>query len=173
MGDIWQLVAGKNEKTTQHGTQTQDSSRSVASSLKQPYDLLRRAMVDQMVNPPNTAVSVPQQQALSSLQAMFPMLQGQASGQIGLAGALSGRGVPGAGMPNFGQANYLPTGQPQFGLQSREQMGLPDRSSYFPNMPTNEQIQQIGMPSVRKGDASGRPKKGKKKQEKWDQSHIA
>jgi hypothetical protein len=146
MGAISDLLVGKAEHTSQKGNQSQWSNRAPAASLKQQYDLLRRALTDQMVNPPNTAISVPTQQAISNLQGGFG----------GLSRAF---GVGGTGTGQTG------------GLQSREQMGLPDRASYFPNMPTNEQITSLGLPSVRQGDSP--KKRGPKAQAKWDQSHIA
>lgn len=146
MGAISDLFVGKAEHGSQKGSQAQWSDRAPAASLKQQYDLLRRAMTDQMVNPPNTAISVPTQQAVSNLQGGFG----------GLSRAF---GVGGSGLGQTG------------GLQTREQLGLPDRRSYFPNMPTNEQIQSLGLPSVRQGDAP--KKRGKKAQAKWDKTHLA
>lgn len=71
--------------------------------LKPLEAILERMVLGQMVQPPNTAIATPLQQAVSNLQ----------SGGMGA--------MPG------GFANL-----PNQGMQSRAQLGLPDRSSYFP-----------------------------------------
>lgn len=71
--------------------------------LKPLEAIMERMVLGQMTQPPNTAIAVPLQQAISNLQS-------------------GGKGSMPGGLAN------LPNG----GLQSREQLGLPDRSSYFP-----------------------------------------
>src|SRR5215813_9928797 len=146
MSVLSDLLVGKSEKTSARGTQTQMQK-----------DLLNRAMVGQLVQPPNTAISVPMQQAVSSYQGMMPTLQQSATGS--LAGRLSqpsGSGVPGAGVTGTGAGGASPdwtpaAGADQQGLQTRAQLGLPDRSSYFQFMPSAQQIADIGLGPVRPG----------------------
>ena len=52
--------------------------------------------------------------------------------------------------------SFLPTsqtGQSQAGLQTRQELGLPPRSSYMPEgfVPSPSEIQAIGLPPVRAG----------------------
>ena len=78
-------------------------------------------MASQLTNPPNTAIGVPLQQAISNLQ----------MGMGGLGGSAAG-------------GSLLP-GPAQAGLQSRSQLGLPDRSSYFaPFLPSPQQAAAAG-----------------------------
>ena len=85
--------------------------------------VLERALLGQMANPPNTAISVPMQQAISGAQ-------------LGPAGLAHIFGI--------GADQSLSPGPNQFGLQSREQLGLPDRRSYFTFLPTADQLSALG-----------------------------
>jgi len=133
--------------------------------LKPGYDVLSRAMLGQMVNPPDTAISVPLQQAISNLQSGDP---GRAFGIGGsLVDRLSGRGTaapatppssggggdagsPGTAGAGFAPGSFLPSASGgQQGLQTREQLGLPERSSYFTFMPKPEDIANIGLSPIR------------------------
>jgi len=129
------------------------TSRGAPQRLQLPYDMMIRGLVGQMAEPPETPISTPLQQAISNLQG------GNIAGQFGLGGGmaerLASRGTPGAsgtGGGGFAPGAFLPSAEGgQQGLQSREQLGLPDRESYFPFMPTGEDIKNIGLSPVRSG----------------------
>ena len=128
--------------------------------LKPGYDTLIRGMLGQMVNPPDTAISVPLQQAVSNLQSGDP---GRAFGVGGsMVNRLAGRtdatgaggggdaGSPGTAGAGFAPGSFLPSASGgQQGLQTREQLGLPERSSYFTFMPKPEDIANIGLSPIR------------------------
>src|SRR5262245_20691812 len=129
--------------------------------LKPGYDVLTRAMLVQMVNPPDTAISAPLQQAVSNFQSGDP---GRAFGVGGtMVSRLSGRtgpteapggggdaGSPGTAGAGFAPGSFLPSASGgQQGLQTREQLGLPERSSYFTFMPSPEDIAKIGLSPIR------------------------
>lgn len=103
-------------KSASHGSSTEQARRQVPASLKPLLSVLERQVLGQQVQPPNTAISVPMQQAISNLQS-------------------GGRGALPGGMSNL----------PNAGLQSRQQLGLPDRSSYFPGTPTFNEAAALGM----------------------------
>jgi hypothetical protein len=144
MAILSDLLVGKSETATQSGTEDQFQRRGVTPEQRQMYDVLNRAFLGQMVKPPETAVSVPTQQAVSTMQGMAPAMQ-QAGGP--LASRLS---AP-APTPTGGAGATWTPGANQQGLQTREQLGLPARSSYFTFMPSAEQVAQIGMAPVRPG----------------------
>jgi len=133
--------------------------RTAPRVLKPGYDTLIRGMLGQMVNPPDTAISTPLQQAVSNLQSGDP---GRAFGVGGsMVERMSGRGGPtgggsaDAGSPGtagagFAPGSFLPSASGgQQGLQTREQLGLPERSSYFTFMPKPEDIAKIGLSPIR------------------------
>jgi hypothetical protein len=129
------------------------TGRDVPRRLETVYDQLTRGLIGQMARPPETAVGVPLQQAISNLQSGEP---GRAFGfgtsssmADRLAGTPStaGSGTAGAGFAPGSFAANAPGGQQ--GLQTREQLGLPARESYFTFMPSAEDIAQIGIAPVR------------------------
>jgi len=121
-------------------------------------------MLGQMVNPPDTAISVPLQQAVSNLQSgdpgrafgiggsMVNRLAGTtgATGATGAGGGGADAGSPGTAGAGFAPGSFLPSASGgQQGLQTREQLGLPERSSYFTFMPKPEDIANIGLSPIR------------------------
>lgn len=122
MSILSDLLVGKQESTTASTNQSGTAQRKPADP--QLYSLLLRNLLGQAAKPPNTAISVPMQQAISGLQGM----------QIGPHVA-PGTGS-GAGMGN------------QWGMQSREQLGLPDRASYNPLGVTLDDLKSIGTAPV-------------------------
>jgi len=131
------------------------SGRTPPPRLQMPYDQLIRGLIGQMAEPPETAVSTPLQQAISNLQS------GDVGRAYGLGGGIASRlsgqvddrpstGSAGASAPGFRPGSFLPDAAGgQQGLQTREQLGLPSRESYFPLTPTKEDIEAIGMTPVR------------------------
>lgn len=77
--------------------------------------LLERQILGQMTQPPETAISTPLQQAVSNLQS-------------------GGRGALPGGFANL----------PNNGMQTRAQLGLPDRKSYFPGTPSFDEAAALG-----------------------------
>lgn len=145
MSALWDLIAGKNESTSSSGTQVQTSTRGPTRAQQQSMDMLARMILGQQTNPPETAIGVPFQQAVSLAQGLTPRIAASASGELGLAGRLAG---PAAGTaPNFLGSSWTP-GADQAGLQTREQLGLPPRKSYFSFLPTEQDIRNIGIPPV-------------------------
>jgi hypothetical protein len=138
MSILADLLVGKHESTSSSGKQSQTSTRGPSPQTRQINSLLQRMLLGQMAQPPNTAISVPTQQGISALQAMLPAMMQRSGGSI--AGGLT------AGPPNMG-GSYLP-GPGQAGLQTREQLGLPDRQSYFPFGATPDQLKQVGIPAL-------------------------
>jgi hypothetical protein len=138
----------------QQGTEGRQAPR----RLQPVLDMVTRGLIGQMANPPNTAISVPLQQAVSNLQS------GDVGRQFGIGGSmaerLSGRGGPtggtggaddtgGAGA-GFAPGSFSPSAAGgQQGLQTRAQLGLPDRSTYETFMPGPEDIAKIGLAPVR------------------------
>jgi hypothetical protein len=129
--------------------------RAAPRVLKPAYDTMIRGMLGQMVRPPETAISAPLQQAISNLQSGEP---GRAFGLGGsmverLAGreaAGAGAGGPGEAGAGFAPGSFLPSAEGgQKGLQTREQLGLPPRESYFTFMPSPEDIAKIGLSPIR------------------------
>lgn len=103
-------------KTSQSGSTHQHATRNLPGRLRPLERILERAILGQMTQPPETALAVPLQQAVSHLQ-----------NGGGLAGRLS--------QPAMGQTG---------GLQTREQLGLPDRKTYFPGVPTFDEAAALG-----------------------------
>jgi len=141
---------GESANTGQNGGLTRGPGDNRMES-----DVIKRALLGQLVKPPETAISNPMQQAISNLQSGAPERAFGLGG--GLASRLSGGAVPGTisgSSPGFAPGSFAanaPGGQQ--GLQSREQLGLPDRSSYMGDfMPTAEDIRNIGLPPVRSDD---------------------
>jgi len=153
MASLSDLLVGKSEQTVQGGTQTQFQKTAPTAAETQLNDLLNRAMIGQLAKPPETAISVPMQQAVSSYQRMMPTLQQAASGSLAqrLAGPAPGTGISGQGPAGASQDWTPGAGANQAGLQTREQLGLPDRSSYFTFMPSAQQVADIGLAPIRPG----------------------
>jgi hypothetical protein len=130
------------------------SSRHAPARLQMPYDQLVRGLIGQMAEPPETPISTPLQQAISNLQS------GDPSRAFGLGGGMASRlsgaststapSASGTDAAGFAPGSFSPNapGGPS-GLQSREQLGLPDRKSYFPFMPSADDIEAIGLAPVR------------------------
>src|SRR5262245_9906426 len=131
------------------------TARGAPVRLQMPYDQLVRGLIGQMAEPPETPISTPLQQAISNLQS------GDVGRAYGLGGGIASRlsgqvddrpstGSAGGGAPGFRPGSFLPGAEGgQQGLQTREQLGLPSRESYFPLTPTKEDIEAIGMRPVR------------------------
>lgn len=161
MSVLSDLIVGSSQKTRQTESTNRTDKRHPQARQQQLYDMITRALTGQLAQHPETAISVPQQQAVSYMQNLMgsPQLSGG-----GLADRLGSSGSSGGGAS---MGSFLPTsqsGQPQAGLQSRANLGLPSPSSYTPAgfVPTPEQIQTIGLPPVRAGTAKQRKKnKGK------------
>jgi len=125
--------------------QEQNQKRGPGRVQRPVYDTMLRGLLGQMVRPPDTAISVPLQQAVSNLQ----------SGKFDVGGSMVDRlaakdlsGVPGGSSSQAG--SFLPNAPGgQQGLQTREQLGLPPRESYFTFMPSAEDIAKIGLSPVR------------------------
>src|SRR5205823_10672159 len=100
------LIVGEKSNTRTHGSQQFQQGKRPLPFEKLITQMLVRAFAGTLAKPPNTAISVPTQQALSALQ----------GGGMGMANAY---GIGGGGQGQTG------------GLQARAPMGLPDRSSYF------------------------------------------
>jgi len=138
------------QKSSTRGQSGESSQRYAQGNQQGLMSILERALIGQAVNPPDTAISVPQQQAATL-------------GQAGPFGAANFLGI--------GANQSLQPGPNQAGLQSRAQLGLPDRSSYFSFLPTSQQVQSLGMlPPLAPAKATGQGEKrlakleGKKKQ---------
>lgn len=157
MGNLTNLF-GIPEKTSQASRQQGTQYVMPTAAQRQTSDLLTRAMIGQMVNPPNTAISTPLQQAVSGYQQMMPGLQQAAAGSLAQRLAQPASGTGGAGSAVSGTAptgasqDWTPgAGANQAGLQTRAQLGLPDRSSYFTFMPTAQQVADIGLAPIHPG----------------------
>lgn len=133
---------GHIQKTA--GSSSDTAQRQVPPNLKPLLGYLERILLGQSVQPPNTAISVPLQQAVSSLQ----------------SGSLINR------LTNPGQTGGAAAGPNQWGLQSRAQLGLPDRQSYMgPFTMTADQIAQLGaVPGVQASLTGKQALKGAGKQ---------
>lgn len=128
-------------KGSQYQFQEGDVSRSATRVQKPMYDQMLRGLIGQMARPPETAISVPLQQAISQMQA------GKYDVPVGMAARLGGAANTGAG---FAPGSFLPNAPGgQQGLQSREQLGLPPREDYFTFMPRPEDIEKIGLSPIR------------------------
>lgn len=141
---------GESANTGQNGGLTRGPGDNRMES-----DVVKRALLGQLIKPPDTAISTPMQQAISNLQSGAPERAFGLGG--GLASRLSGGAVPGTiagNSPGFAPGSFAanaPGGQQ--GLQSREQLGLPSRSSYMGDfMPSAEDIRNIGLPAIRSDD---------------------
>jgi hypothetical protein len=132
----------------QQGTSGRDAPR----RLEMPYDQLVRGLIGQMATPPETPISTPLQQSISNLQSgnfasAFGLGGGMADRLSGGTGSSSGSGTDGGG---FAAGSFSPDAAGgQQGLQTRSQLGLPDRASYFPFMPSADDIAAIGLSPVR------------------------
>ncbi len=140
-----------------YGRTSQNAGRYPTERTGQLFDLASRGLIGQLVNPPETPIGVPLQQAVSNLQGGFPTLMSNFGLGGGLADRLGGGPPPTAAgaAPGSGAGSLLPTsisglGQ-QFGLQSREQLGIPPRESQFSFLPNADEIAKIGLAPVRGG----------------------
>jgi len=141
---------GESANTGQNGGLTRGPG-----DRRMESDVAMRALLGQMIAPPNTAISNPMQQAISNLQSGAPERAFGLGG--GLASRLSGGAVPGTisgNSPGFAQGSFAANAAGgQQGLQSREQLGLPPRQSYMGDfMPSAQDIQNIGLPPIRSDD---------------------
>jgi hypothetical protein len=128
-------------KGTQRESQAGDTSRWATRVQKPMYDQMLRGLIGQMARPPETAIPVPLQQAISQMQS------GKYDVPIGMARRLGGAPNTGAG---FAAGSFLPNAPGgQQGLQTREQLGLPPREEYFTFMPRPEDIAAIGLAPIR------------------------
>lgn len=143
--------------------QDQTGGRRPGPGTRTQFDMLGRSFLGQLAEPPNTAISVPLQQATSLYQGGFPAMQsamglggGMADRLSGGTGGIAGQPQPGSLLPASMQgpsAGSPGAGKPQqWGTQTREQLGLPDRSSYFPLTPNVDEILAMGQPPVRSND---------------------
>jgi hypothetical protein len=127
-------------KGSQYQWQQGDTSRKATRVQKPMYDQMIRGLIGQMAAPPETAISAPLQQAVSNLQS------GKYDVPIGMAARLGGAGTD----TGFAAGSLLPSAAGgQQGLQTREQLGLPSRESYFTFMPRPEDIANIGLSPIR------------------------
>lgn len=146
------ILVGKKQSESQSGSQQQAGARGPTGLTRPLGGLTIRDLIGQMVNPPNTAIATPLSQAASMYQSLAPQLMAGAS--QGLAGRLTN---PGGGAPNaMAGQSFLP-GPDQAGVQSREQLGLPPRSSYSTFMPTPDQVANLGvLPAVGSSKTGGK-----------------
>ena len=129
-------------KGSQYQFQQGDTSRAATRVQKPMYDQMLRGLIGQMAAPPETAISVPLQQAISQMQS------GKYDVPIGMAARLGG--AANTGGSTFAPGSLLPNAPGgQQGLQTREQLGLPSRESYFTFMPRPEDIEKIGLSPIR------------------------
>jgi hypothetical protein len=113
------------KESAQSGSTAESSTHGFQGSMAGLGHLLERVMLGQLTNPPDTAISVPQQQATTLAQA----------GPFGAADYL---GVD--------ATKSLAPGPNQAGLQTRAQLGLPERSSYMgPFAPTAADVASLGL----------------------------
>jgi len=116
-------------KSTSSGSTNESVVRGFQPRARGLGDTTIRALLGQMAAPPETAISAPHQQAITGAQ-------------LGPAGMSQMFGI--------GATKSLTPGPNQYGLQSREQLGLPDRRDYFTFVPTPDQIEAMGaLPGVR------------------------
>lgn len=108
-----------SQKQTMHGHTGQAQNRYPSKAQQAMFSILNRALLGQLVNPPNTAITTPLGQGATMLQ------QG---------GTFGGAADTAAKM----------AADPSYGAQTREQLGLPDRRSYFTFLPTAEQVAALG-----------------------------
>jgi hypothetical protein len=124
--------------------------RAAPRRMQPAMDEMVRGLIGQMAKPPETAIATPLQQATSNLQSGDP---GRAFG-LGnsMVDRMAGReGAPGTSTAGGGLApgSLLPSDVGPHGEQSRADLGLPDRSSYFTFMPSADDIAKIGLSPVR------------------------
>lgn len=150
-------------KTTSEGSTTQRQSRGPTPNQQPLMDLMLRGLMGQLAAPPETPVSVPLQQAISNAQGGLPYLRDQLGLGGGLVNQLTGDGVGGGSMlPPHLQAQVHggnPAQYQQTGLQSREQLGLPDRTSNMDRagfIPSAEDLQALGAVPAIHPSPSGR-----------------
>lgn len=163
---IYGLIGG-GQTATGKGSTTESSQRSPKGSQRPILSVTERALLGQLANPPNTAISTPLQQAISNAQGGFPTMRQNFGLGGGLVNQLTGQGV-GAGPQGNVLGNLLPSslGGQGWGMQSREQLGLPDRRSYFTFLPTPEQLQTAGaVPPIRTPPQTGKLQKREAKLE--------
>lgn len=129
--------------------QRQGGYRAPTGLTRPGADLLNRYLLGQLAEPPETAISTPLQQAATLQQAGVPAMQsaygigGGVADRLRGQNAIAGQPAPGSLLPSSMQG-----GAPQFGLQSRESFGIPDRASYMPEgfTPSPEDILNLVNP---------------------------
>jgi hypothetical protein len=130
------------QKGTTHQAQVGQEVRGPTRLQRPMYDQMLRGLIGQMARPPETAISVPLQQAVSQMQS------GKYDVPIGMARRLGG--AANTGGSTFAPGSFLPNAPGgQQGLQTREQLGLPPREDYFTFMPRPEDIANLGLAPVR------------------------
>lgn len=122
-------------KQASQGSTSERSQRGPHGQQKGLFSLANRALLGQLAKPPETAISVPLQQAISNQQAGLPAMRAQFGLGGGLVNQLTGQGVGGGTMT---------PGPNQTGLQSRAQLGLPDRRDYMTFIPTADELAALG-----------------------------
>ena len=153
-------LLGTRNVSKQSGSQNQSTHRQQNPRQRQLQDILTRILTSQAVSPPNTAISVPFQQAVSEAQANMPRLNAQAA-----HGLASGEAQAAANNPLSSGAPMLP-GAGQAGLQTRAQLGLPDRASYLgPLAPSLEEVRKAGIADIRGGTAAEQKANAKAKRQ--------
>jgi hypothetical protein len=164
MSALSDLIMGSNQSTSQQEYSERKDRRGPNARQQQLFDMLTRQLTGQLAKPPETAISVPQQQAVSYMQHLMgsPQLSGGT-----LAERLGSSGSSGTG---GSMGSFTPTsqsGQPQAGLQTRQELGIPDRESYTPAgfVPSPEQVMAIGLPNVRAGTQWQRKENNKQRRE--------
>jgi hypothetical protein len=129
-------------KQASHGSTSESSTRAFAPGMRGLGSVTTRGLLGQLANPPETAISVPLQQAISNAQGGLPAMRENLGLGGGLANQLTGQGVGGGTM-----SLNAPGGQQ--GLQTREQLGLPPRSSYMTGIPDWSTLLGLGaVPNV-------------------------
>lgn len=149
-------MASLGGKTTSEGSTTQRQGRQAAANQRPLYDMLTRALMGQMADAPETPISVPLQQAISNAQGGMPYLRQQMGMGGGLVNQLTGEGVGGGSMlPPELQAQAFggrPSQYQQAGLQSRQQLGIPDRNDNLDRggvIPTVDELRGLGaLPAI-------------------------
>lgn len=138
-------------KQASQGSTNERQQRGPNNQQRGEFSTLNRMLLGQLVNPPDTAISTPLQQSVSNLQGGFGTMRQNYGLAGGLADQLAGRNTGGGQMA---------AGPQQWGLQSRAQLGLPDRDSYFTFKPSAEDVASLGaVPQIASNVRSGKARR--------------